>query len=255
MHMLLALAVILLAMLAASDAQARVTAVEGDARDPDGGRLLYREEHLIRHEGERPLERLVIYRCPDGSAFARKRVDYRVSQIAPDFELVDARGYREGLRREGGQPVLWSTESRARRLGAAKAPLVADAGFDEYLRQRWTTFADGRPQPIAFAVPSFGRALPLRIRSAGRHQRAGTPVYRFELSLDGLLGAFADAIAVEYDAGDRRLRHFRGLTNVRDADGDQIEAAIDFPRAPRVVDAARWQSLASMPLARCTLGR
>ena len=246
---------LLFALLLAAPAQARLTAVEGDARDPDGGRLLYREEHLIRHDGDRPVERLVIYRCPDGSAFARKRVNYRPSLIAPDFELVDARGYREGLRREGGQPVLWSSESRARTLGAAKAPLVADAGFDEYLRLRWSALATGKPQPLAFAVPSFGRTLPLRIRSAGRHQRAGTPVYRFELALDGLLGAFADAISVEYDAGDRRLRHFRGLTNVRDAKGDQIEAAIDFPRPPRVVDAARWQSLASMPLARCTLGR
>lgn len=254
MHTLLALALVLLAMLAIAPAHARVTAVEGDARDPDGGRLLYREEHLVRHEGDRPVERLVMYRCPDGSAFARKRVDYRPSLIAPDFELVDARGYREGLRREGGQPVLWSSESRARRVGAAKAPLVADAGFDEYLRQRWGALASGQPQPVAFAVPSFGRALPLRIRSAGRHQRAGTPVYRFELALDGLLGAFADSISVEYDAGDRRLRHFRGLTNVRDADGDQVEAVIDFPRAPRVVDAARWQALASAPLARCTLG-
>jgi hypothetical protein len=40
-----------------------------------GGALLYREQHLLRSAGGRPRERLVMYRCPDGRAFARKRVD------------------------------------------------------------------------------------------------------------------------------------------------------------------------------------
>jgi len=78
------------------------------AQAANGGQLLYREQHLLRSEGQRPLERLVLYRCPGGAVFARKRVDYAASAQAPAFELVDARsGYREGLRRKGGQVALF----------------------------------------------------------------------------------------------------------------------------------------------------
>ncbi|MBN8214048.1 MAG: hypothetical protein J0M09_14090 [Xanthomonadales bacterium] len=234
-------------------AHAALVAMEGNARDPDNHRLLYREAHLIRREGERPVERMVLYRCPNGVAFARKTVDYRNSALAPDFELVDARGYREGLRREQGKPVVWSGKSPARGLGAAKAPLVADAGFDEFMRQRWPQLIAGKPQALAFAVPAFGRSLPFKVRSLGPDN--SDIVHHFELHLDGLLGVVASKIRLEYDNRDRRLLHFTGLTNIRDARGDQIEARIGFPQAPQPADAQRWQSAADEPLAACPLGR
>ena len=81
---------------------------EGLARAPGGGALLYREQHWLRLREGRPLERLVLYRCPNGVAFARKQVDYRGSAPAPAFALEDARsGYREGLRRTGPRTVLY----------------------------------------------------------------------------------------------------------------------------------------------------
>jgi hypothetical protein len=237
-------------------AQARLTAEDGLARDPDNARLLYREAHLIRREGERPVERLVLYRCPSGAAFARKRVDYRDSALAPAFELVDARGYREGLRREGGRVVLWTGSQPGKPLkpSASATPLVADAGFDEFLRVHWASLAAGRPQPLAFAVPAYGRSLALKVRSSGIHARDGDRMKRFELRLDGLLGKVAPAIRVEYDIRDKRLRRFNGPTNIRDNRGDQIKAEIDFPQPPRTVDAQRWQAALDEPLTRCALG-
>lgn len=245
---------VLMLCLAALPAQASMLALEGDARDPDDGRLLYREVHLIRGDGDRPTERLVLYRCPNGVAFARKRVDYRQSALAPAFELEDARGYREGLRREGGRTLVWSGSDAPKPLAATKTPLVADAGFDEFLRQRWPQLTAGRPQPLSFAIPAFGRSLPFKVRSAGTRGPHGDRVHRFELRLEGLLGVVASSIRVEYGADDQRLRRFIGPTNIRDARGGQIEARIDFPQAPRPVDAQRWQAAAAQPLADCAPG-
>lgn len=237
-------------------ADAALSAEEGLARHPDNDRLLYREAHLIRRDGERPVERLVLYRCPNGVAFARKRVDYRDSALAPAFEMVDIRGYREGLRREGGRVLLWTGTAPAKPLKPARAtpPLVADAGFDEFLRQRWAPLAAGQAQPLAFAVPAYGRSLALKVRSGGVHAQGSERLKRFELRLDGLLGAVAPSIRVEYDADDRRLRRFLGPTNIRDARGKQIEADIRFPRPPQAADDARWQAALAEPLARCALG-
>ena len=246
----------LLCCIVALPSHAALVAVEGDARNPKTDRLLYREAHLIRRDGERPVERIVLYRCPDGTAFARKRVDYRNSTLAPEFDMIDARGHREGLRREGGRALTWSGGEPAKPLGATKTTLVADAGFDEFVRQRWPQLTGGQPQTVAFAIPAFGRSLPFKIQAAGaRVDVKGDRMHRFELRLDGLLGAIASKIAVEYGAEDRRLRRFTGLTDIRDARGDQIEARIDFPQAPRPAEAQRWQAAAEQPLAACALGR
>lgn len=241
---------VLLGLAPAADATLLETV--GDARAPDGSRLLYREQHLVRRDGDRPLERLVIYRCPDGTAFARKRVDYRASALAPDFELVDARGYREGLRRENGQPRVWHDGGAPRPLAAADAALVADAGFDEFIRQRWAALAPGRTQTLAFAIPAFGRSLAFKVHSAGDRTPA---LHRFELKAGGVLGLVAPTIAVDYDLRDRRLRRFTGPTNIRDGKGRQMEARIEFPDAPRSLDdEAQWRRLAALPLQACTLG-
>lgn len=239
-------------LLAVPVAHAGLLAVDGDARSPDRSRLLYRESHLIRQDGDRPLERLVLYRCPDGRAFARKRIDYRNSALAPDFELVDARGHREGLRRQGDRVLVWSGDGAPRTLSRPAAPLVADAGFDEYLRRHWPAATSGQPQRIAFAVPAYGRSLDFKVRS--RPPRDGAGLQRFELRLDGVLGRLAPPIRVEYD-DQRRLRRFVGLTDIRDARGDQVEAEIVFPGPPRRVDGAAWQAASAAPLTACTLGR
>lgn len=244
-----------LALVVAGQPQAALLSIEGQARDPKSERLLYREEHLFRHEGERPVERLVLYRCPDGIAFARKRIDYRSSAIAPEFELVDARGYREGLRREGGRTMVWAGGKPARALRTSGGPLVADAGFDEFLRQSWSQLGAGESRPLAFVVPSFGRSLSFEVRGLGRRGSGDAAVQRFELRLEGLLGKVTSPISVEYTTTDRRLRRFAGLTNVRDGHGDQIEARIDFPDAPRPAEAQRWQAARALPLATCRMGR
>lgn len=239
-------------LLCALPAHATLLAIDGDARAPDRSRLLYREHHLIRQDGDRTVERLVLYRCPDGRAFARKRIDYRTSALAPDFTLVDARGHREGLRRQDGRILVWSGDDAPRALSSPDGPLVADAGFDEYLRRHWAAATSGKPQHIAFAVPTYGRSLAFKVR--GQPARNATGPHRFELRLDGLLGRLAPAIRVEYD-DQRRLRRFVGLTNIRDARGEQVEAEIVFAGSPRAADPREWQAASGAPLAACALGR
>lgn len=248
-------AVLLIALAGASGpVLADLRFVEGEARDLASGQLLYREQHWIRQAGAAPAERLVLYRCPSGTAFARKRVDYRRSLTAPEFNLEDARsGYREGLRRSGASATVFSGAKTAA-LPASTGTLVADAGFDEFLRARWDVLVAGRPQPLAFVVPAFGRALGFEVRSAGRTRIGDAPVERFRLRLDGLLGAVAPSLDVAYDTRDRSLRRFSGVTNVRDDRGRQVKARIDFADPARTAPAAAWQAGLAQPLARCALG-
>ncbi|MGI8561367.1 MAG: hypothetical protein ACR2J7_08035 [Luteimonas sp.] len=242
--------------VACGPASAALLSVQGDARDPASERLLYREDHLLRRDDDVPVERVVLYRCPDGTAFARKRVDYRDSRIAPAFSLVDARdGYREGLRRTGDKVSIYSGKRSAPLQGDTRGvALVADAGFDEFLRKHWDALHAQDSLPIRFAVPSHVRDLKFNVRSLGRGTVAGVPVQTFQLKLGGLLALVSPRIDVAYHAGDRSLRRYTGLTNIRSNDGKPLEARIDFANPAQAVAGTQWQAALDAPLARCTIG-
>jgi hypothetical protein len=242
---------------AALPASASLQEQEGLAHDPDSGALLYREQHLLEHDEDGLRRRLVVYRCADGTAFARKQVDYGDSALAPSFDFVDARlGYREGLRRDGQGGELWvrrhaDGEERRAPVAGGEA-LVADAGFDEFIRRRWQPLVAGKPVPLQFAVPSRLDAYDFTVRRRGSGEVAGEPAEFFRLRLGGLLGWLAPHIDVAYGRESRRLLRFEGLSNLRDEqDGEPLLARIDFPAPAAPAAAGQWRALEGEPLSAC----
>ncbi|WP_460457057.1 hypothetical protein [Arenimonas alkanexedens] len=244
-------------LLAPLPALASITFEEGVAREPGSERLLYREQHLIRRQDGEPTERLVIYRCGNGTAFARKRVDYRGSSVAPEFAFEDARlGYGEGLRRLTGIESVWVREGAgaAERSAPLKddAGLVADAGFDEFIRDNWTPLVSGQSVPLRFAVPSRLQSLGFKVNRQGSAQFGGEAAETFRLRLGGLLGWIAPHIDVAYGRDSRRLLFFEGLSNLRADDGDsQLVARIEFAAPAQAASEAQWQAFAGQRLSAC----
>lgn len=249
--------VLLLLFLLAPAAQAAISFEEGVARDPQDNALLYREQHLLRRQDGQPLERLVLYRCADGTPFARKRVDYRGSPQAPSFSLEDARdGYGEGLRRGGGGDTVWVRERRGGSERSAPLrghpQLVADAGFDEFIRRNWRPLLAGESVPLRFAVPARLESLGFKVSRVGAARFGDEPAELFRLRLGGWLGWIAPHIDVAYGRDSRRLLRFEGLSNLRADDGEsQLQARIEFP-AP-AVDAGepQWRAFAGTALSAC----
>ncbi|WP_152560446.1 hypothetical protein [Arenimonas donghaensis] len=248
---------LVLALLAASlPAQAGLGFQEASARDPESGDLLYTEQHLLRHQDQQLRQRLVVYRCANGTAFARKRIDYADSALAPAFHFEDARlGYREGLRREAGGQELWVQPSPAEAERSAKleagAGVVADAGFDEFIRRQWQPLLAGDAVKLQFAVPSRLDSYGFTVRRRGSDRVGGEDAEVFRLRLGGLWGLLAPHIDVAYARESRRLLRFEGLSNLRDEAGEPLQARIDFPAPARPAGEARWQALASEPLSAC----
>ena len=249
-------------------APAVVQRYQARALDPDSGRLLYTEQHLVRspapHDGASTAarQRLVLYRCPDGQLFARKRVDYREdSPAAPAFSLEDARfGYREGVRADAGRwlAFLRRDAGSAPQTGVVEPGnrLVIDAGFDEFVRAQWNRLQAGDTVALDFLVPSRLRTYGFTLRRVGAIELETGAATRFRLSLGGLLGWFAPDITVTYRNADRRLLRFEGLTNIRANRDDNVVARVEFAPAP---DAPRggmrsWNAALAEPLAACALG-
>lgn len=198
----------------------------GYAYDAQDGSLRYQEEHWVMREAGRQ-QRLVLYRCPDGRAFARKWVRGAVDDPAPDFTLYDERdGYREGVATRDGQRYVYVQASAGATMQSRQLPATAgaviDAGFDPWLRSNW----DAPPSPMAFLVPSRQAYLDLSV-NARDLPRDGERSFR--LRLDAWYGFAAPPLQVFYDSDGRRLRRFEGLSNLRDANGGTQTVRIEFP--------------------------
>ncbi|MDW8478758.1 MAG: hypothetical protein RML12_01280 [Xanthomonadales bacterium] len=199
--------------------------------------------------------RLVLYRCPGGAPFARKELRYE-RPLAPWFELEDRRlGYREGLRPSpGGAEVFvekaW-LERRRRAAIAVDDELVADAGFDEFVRRRWEALDRGERLRLRFLVPSRLAAAEFTVRRVGSEPLPdGEPASRLRLELSGLLGWLAPPIEVLYRDRDRWLLRYEGFTNIRDLRGRNLAARIEFDAAPRPSAASRIAAARREPLER-----
>jgi hypothetical protein len=248
-----------LAWLAAvGPASATLTFEEGLARDPKDNSLLYREQHLMRKQDGRLTDRLVLYRCPDGTAFARKQLDYRGAAMAPAFRLEDARtGYAEGLERSGAGETVFVREGpgaaeQQAPLEAASAPRVVDAGFDEFVRANWNALLSGETVPLEFAVPSRLEGIRFKVYRVQSDEVGAEPAEVFRLRLGGLLGWIAPHIDVAYGRDTQRLLRFEGLSNLREDDGEgQLVARIEFPAKAVAAQEAQWQAFAAEPLSAC----
>src|SRR5699024_2205515 len=95
------------------------------------------------------------------------------------------------------------------------AGLVADAGFDEFIRRQWQPLLDGDAVPLEFAVPARLDSYAFTLRRRGSGQAAGEPAEIFRLRLGGLWGLLAPHIDVAYGRDSRRLLWFQGLSNLQ----------------------------------------
>lgn len=207
------------------------------------GRLLYLESHYL--PGDSPRERLVLYRCPDGTPFARKHVTASAQPTAPDFRLEDGRdGYLEGVRDEDGRRVVYAGNGPgdARAL-SVPAGAVIDAGFDEAVRTHWDALQRGEAVALRFLVPSRKQFFPMRVQrvDADDASRADTLVLRMRLAT--WFGFAVPEVRLVYRIEDRRLLVFSGTGNVRDARARNPQVRIAF--APHS-DIASAEELARM---------
>lgn len=216
----------------------------------------YAERHSLRYQGNRLMDRVVLYLCRDGSAFARKTVRY-VDVTAPDFLFEDAsNGMREGVRTgpDGRLMVFQANHADAERTAGLppEAGLVIDAGFDEYMRARWQALLDSGAQSLPLLVPSRQERMRFHVEHLRHAQIAGRAAEVFRLKLDGALGWILPAIEVAYDADEHQLLRYDGLSDLRDVAGNNLSVHVEFKPGDRMPgDAALDRTLRGAPLAPC----
>ncbi len=240
-----------IAMLLPASAIAATTN-QGIAYGLDDGAAAYRETHLM-HESGGHLSRLVLYRCVDGSTFARKTVVERSGAVTPDFELIDGRsGYREGVRTtDRGREVFWQKSASAaekKKTLHLPADAVIDSGFNELIRTQWTRVATEDGISGNFLLPSALRFLKVSIKRTPEKPQPG--VVHLRMKLDTWFGFVAPDTELDYRIGDRRLLRFKGIGTIRDGRGRNLAVRIEFPGGlqARQVTSSEFEAARQMPL-------
>lgn len=214
---------------------------DGFAYASGNGELQYRESHHLDFDDAGVLaERIVVYACPDGRPFARKQLDYRQSPEAPVFAMEDARlGYREGLRLSatGANFEVFSraaSDAIEQRTTVSVSGLVADAGFDRFLKSRWQRVLAGQSLPLKFLIPSMQKAIDFEVRLVDETTLAGRDAVRVRLSLGRWWGFLVPGIDATYSRDGNELLRFEGISNIRDSDGENLRVRIEFPEDSRM---------------------
>lgn len=245
-----------LSCVARASTEERFVSYSGRASAADTGAFLYGEVHLLHFRGEQLVERAVSYTCQDGSVFARKQVDY-VNPLAPDFALEDvSNGMREGVRSgQGARSVFFRRSNHDVEKSALlelQPDLVIDAGFDDFIRSRWQMLTSGHPQTFTFVVPSRVTTLTFAVRYLRSAVSEAVPSELFELKVAGVIGWVAPSIQVYYSSAEHVLITYDGVTDLRDAHGDNYKAHIVFPSGERkAADGAAFDAARRVTLRPC----
>ncbi len=243
-------------VLSAAQAATDYVSYSGTAYAWQGEQVLYHEHHVVQYQEGQLTERVVLYECASGQPFARKELHYR-DLLAPDFRFEDQRnGVVEGLLQTGaGRSVFFKEDFAGQQMQAALPPtegLVADAGFDEFIRSRWQSLMSERSEPIRFLIPSRLQAMGFTVQHRGQAVVEGVPAEVFHLNLAGLLGWFLSGIDVYYSSAQHVLLRYAGLSNLRDSAGHYFKADIAFPVNRRVTATEADMRIArSVPLTSC----
>jgi hypothetical protein len=205
------------------------------ARVRHSTQVLYGEQHVLRYQQGRIAERVVLYTCGDGSAFARKSVSYS-NALVPDFLFEDSsNGMREGIRQGAtpGERVVFYRERSGDPEKAGRLPsvpgLVADAGFDEFVLSHWDTLKSGKALEMRFLLPSRLEDYGFQVQRLRGDLIEGAPTEVFRLRLSGVWGWFLPGIDVYYRSSDHLMVRYDGISDLHDAAGNNYKTTIDFP--------------------------
>lgn len=216
-----------------SAAGSALTAI-GEARDAKSGQLLYREYHY-RQPGSGLGS--VEYRNPEQQLLSTKTLDFNHAPWAPAFQQVDLRTGELIFARWQGQTLTMgyreSQRDSIRQEQVDTQQLVADAGFDSFIRERWNALVSDQPQRFEFAIPARLDTLTLvaQRRDCEESSAVQEAVCFRVVPENWLFALLADPIDLKYAVQDRQLLSFRGLSNITDARGKPQVVTIRYRHA------------------------
>ncbi|MDX1692379.1 MAG: hypothetical protein R3208_01365 [Ketobacteraceae bacterium] len=229
---------------------------QGIARAPDSGKILYREVHCTEtppHTAENLPAETVFYLDENNNRIATKRIngDFRFvpgRPVKPDtnslpegispgwvpqYEFIHhTLGLAEGIAYQGDRILLKRREGKqvepeVKQLSFASgdSPLIADAGFDVFIRDNMSRLIGGESLKVTYLSAPRLSTLDFTLEP----EKTGDDTLRILMyPRNFVIRLLVDPITVVYDIPSGRLQSFQGLTNVPRNQDDNFVAFIQY---------------------------
>lgn len=222
-------------------AQDALTELRGEAYDQDTETLIYTEHHSFEYDGDRLIGSQVEYRTPQDEVIGRKTLDFTRSLSVPSYEtqLYDGQ-FIEGLRYTDEGVVIYRSRDGGKSMDEKSIELdglmVADAGFNNLMHEQYDELVAGETIKFRFIAPNRQMSVRFKAEHTGERDIEGMRVTEFKIAVASLIGFFVDPLRLSYDPQSRHLIEYRGLSNVRDPQGELYDVRIRYPELIRKPD-------------------
>lgn len=203
--------------------------LEGVAKN-QRGEILYLEKHtVIRDEEGLNLHIQVEYSKPDGKLFARMTSDFSRSKTLPETTFEDLRFKSKSYIRLKDQDVEFQEIKNGKNVSRKTVPfneaMVASQGFDNFIRMNFSRL---ETEPVKF---KFGVLDHRDFFSLTGYRRPASNAENVEFGIKSsswIVRLFAGEINVNYDPKTKRLKSFRGRSNILDDGGKPQDVSITY---------------------------
>ena len=221
-------------VFAQADAASGPRCFNGYAYTLQGGEYRYTEHHEQQRSNGKITSWDVDYVGADGESIAHKHLEFGASDTVPTYTLeIPAEGYREGIRRDGDNWVMFQRDSadapEKTKSFSINPPMAADSGFDMLVRENFDPLVAGETVPFNFAAAGRQAVVKLRAEQTGTTQFEGKEALVFDAELDMfLVNFFVDSLQLTYDPESRRLLEYRGIGNMHDDAGKVYPVRVTY---------------------------
>lgn len=236
MRRLTAFAALILPFSYSAAAFASDLSFTGTAKPVDGGATIYQEFHSISGSCKTgvfaPEEHTVEYRRSGPERFATKSLTYQQSVLRPSLEFNQP-DFSEVIRISNQDDqtlkILWQAPSGSTETASLEVEpsLVADAGFDNFVRQNWQQVVEnGESVRFNMVAPTRGDYYGFVLEPAGDRRIDAEHQVRIRPS-STLMRFLVDPILLGYN-DDGLLTDYLGLTNIRRNEDNNHTAHIRY---------------------------
>lgn len=208
----------------------------GTAKPVDGGATIYQEIHSISGSCETgvftPEEHTVEYVRAEAESFATKTLSYQQSVRRPSLEFRQpdfSELIRISNRDDQILEILWQAPSGSTERASLEVEpsLVADSGFDNFVRQNWQqVMENGESVRFNMVAPTRGDYYGFVLESASDSRIDAEHLVRIRPS-STLMRFLVDPILLGYN-DDGLLTDYLGLTNIRKNEDNNHTAHIRY---------------------------
>jgi hypothetical protein len=210
----------------------RVLKFSGEAIDKKTKSLAYREEHTVTLDAKgTALKAETRYLSPDGELLGDLISDLTTDRYCPAHIYRDLR-----TNRESGLTYIRKDLAKVYRIKSAEPKKEAELKLEGericaqaalfYIPDHWTRLIASLTEHVRFVVPGKLDHFGFRIRDIDHPNRE---LITFRVDFDNwFFRLFAPSIEVDFDRKERRLREYRGASNILGPNDKVFDVVITY---------------------------